>query len=44
MPKSRYLKDLENEDFFPDQHQLPIVDQLEDLRHELVKKAETSIL
>ena len=41
MPKSRYLKDLENEDFFPDQHQLPIVDQLEDLRHELVKKAET---
>ena len=40
MPKARYLKDLEKEDFFPDEDQIHIIDHLDDLHHKLKQQAE----
>ena len=41
MPKSRYQKDLQETDFYPDEDQLRIVDKLEQLHQLLATEAET---
>lgn len=41
MLKSRYQKDLQEDDFYPDEDQLYIVDQLEQLCHQLILQSET---